>query len=366
MNYNQNIFSNQNIFNNQNILNKVILGLIIFFTVKSFTPNKDSLLYILKKYLNYFLFQFKYLLSKFGLAKIDTFLNTFPSLQYNNDIAPSFKSTDEIGFVHFFISKYPDLTEKDIYRLYHSVKSLETRETFTYFLTPSDPTVYKFNDNEKNKLLNIILNKLNSNKQYQFSNMTIDKDIYYNLNIDGKEVSPFVFNIDSNLGSFRIYINLDIRNDIYQNKEYVVFNQIKPIKDVDVIFTHENTKLKYRPIPGFEDSKFNGDEQLIFTDLNPKTNKELEGNNLYYNVTTKYKSQNKEDNIDYASDEVDYELDDVNYESNEQNTTDISTDIEQFNDLEHFTDPYNNKIINDDSFNQEMPNDDYFNYNKYV
>lgn len=347
--------------NNQNILNKVLLGLIVLVIIKSVTPNKDSLLYILKKYLNFFLFQFKYLLSKIGLANVDTFLNTFPSLKYNIDIAPSFKTTDEIGFVDFFVSKYPNLSEKETYRLYYFIKSLETRDTFTYFLTPSDPTVYKFNDNEKDKLINIILNKLNSNDQYQFSNLVIENnnDIYYNLNIDGKEVAPFIFSIDSNLGSFRVYINLDIRNDIYQNKEYVVFNQIKPIKDVDVIFTHENTKLKYRPIHGFEESKFNGDDQLVFTELNPKSNEELTGNNLYYNVTKKQ----EDDEINYQSNEVNFEGNEMDFEGDYEGSSQQPTSSKS-NSVEAFTDPYNNKIINDDLFNQEMPNDDYFNYNK--
>ena len=60
------------------------------------------------------------------------------------------------------------------------------------------------------------------------------------MNIYGKEVDPFTLSIESNMGALRIYIDMDIRNDIYPDKEYVVINEIKPLRDTQVINSYKN------------------------------------------------------------------------------------------------------------------------------
>ena len=232
----------------QKIFNNIILLIIIAFIIKQVSPEPDSILYILKKYINYFVYQFKKILARFNLTTIENFeiINkifdgtTFKGMPVFANNTPSFKSPYEVAFVNFYKNKYPNVVEKEIYTIYHFLQTLINIDTDQYFLTPSDQTPNSFNDDELEKIKNILLKKLN-HSNFNFSNFNFEYYPKYYLNSSGKEVDPFVFKIDSPIGNLRIYINIDIRNDVYQNKEYLVVNEIKPLKDKQVIFTNQNS-----------------------------------------------------------------------------------------------------------------------------
>jgi hypothetical protein len=233
----------------QKIFNNIILLIIIAFIIYQVSPEPDSVLYVLQKYINYFVYQFKKILARFNLTTIENFeINkifkgtTFKGMPIFANNTPSFKSSYEVSFVNFYKNKYPNILEKDIYKTYNFLQTLVNIDTDQYFLTPSDHISNNFNDEELEKIKNILLKKLNYNN-FNFSNFIFEYYPKYYLNSSGKEIDPFVFKIDSPIGNLRIYINIDIRNDVYQNIEYLVINEIKPLKDKQVIFTNQNNKV---------------------------------------------------------------------------------------------------------------------------
>jgi hypothetical protein len=232
----------------QKIFNNIILLIIIAFIIYQVSPEPDSILYVLQKYVNYFVYQFRKILARFNLTTIENFeINkifegaTFKGMPNFANNTPSFKSSYEVSFVNFYKNKYPNILEKDIYKTYNFLQTLVSIDTDQYFLTPSDHISNKFNDNELEKIKNILLKKLNYNNfNFNFSNFIFEYYPKYYLNSSGKEIDPFVFKIDSPIGNLRVYINIDIRNDVYQNIEYLVINEIKLLKDKQVIFTNQN------------------------------------------------------------------------------------------------------------------------------
>jgi len=270
----------------QKIFNNIILLIIIAFIIKQVSPEPDSILYVLQKYINYFGFQFKKILAKLKLTTIEDFQEifneniinkTFGGLTFNGitsfgNQAPSFKTSYEVAFVNFYKKKYPDLLEKDIFATYNFLQTLISTDTDQYFSTPSDHTPNSFTSDELNKIENIILKKLNRNN-FNFSNFNFEYIPKYYLNFSGKEIDPFVFNIQSNIGNLRIYINIDIRNDVYQNKEYLVINEIKPLKDKQVIFTNQNNSIEVNY------------ENRSAEPTNPSFNDMYDGNDYFYTNT---------------------------------------------------------------------------------
>jgi hypothetical protein len=282
----------------QKIFNNIILLIIIAFIIKQVSPEPDSVLYIIQKYINYFVYQFKKILAKFNLTTIENFEivnkifdgTTFKGMPVFANNTPSFKSPYEVAFVNFYKNKYPNVVEKEIYTIYHFLQTLINIDTDQYFLTPSDQTPNSFNDDELEKIKNILLKKLNHGN-FNFNNFNFEYYPKYYLNSSGKEVDPFVFKIDSPIGNLRIYINIDIRNDVYQNKEYLVINEIKPLKDKQVIFTNQNSSQDYNQNSSQDSIKknyemYDGNDYFF-------TNTQILNENGFNNIQDDYISNNK-------------------------------------------------------------------------
>jgi hypothetical protein len=198
--------------------------------------------------LNYFIYQ----IQKF--IGIENFSNniifdkniTFNGIKNNHPVAPSFKTPYENAFISFYKNKYPNVPENSIIQLFHFLQTLVSINVDNYFLTPSEIIPHDFTNEELNRIKLILLNKLNS-ESFKFSDFNFEYKPKYFFNSAGKEVDPFVFNVNSDIGIVRIFIDIDIRNDIHQNQEYIVVNEIKPIKDKQVIFTNQNTYHEHDP-----------------------------------------------------------------------------------------------------------------------
>lgn len=244
----------------EKIFSNIMLFIIILLIIKNASPQKDSVLFILQKYLNYALFKINNVLS------IDNFNNTtFAGMNKFNNKTPSFKTSHGVNYVKHFVNLHPNIDEKTVYRLYGFIKNLASIDTDPFFNTPSDIIENTFNENEKLKLQTIILNKLNSGNQFSFSEFNFESIPKYYLNVNGKELDSFVFNVKSNIGIIYIYIDVNIRNDVYENKEFIVINDIKPIANTNQPVVYIKPKIIKKP--------FNGDPNLVFANNNPEHNK---------------------------------------------------------------------------------------------
>jgi hypothetical protein len=232
------------------IIGNIILLIIILVIIKMSSPDRDSALYILQTYLNYFIYQFQKLF--FGESFINTnniFFDknvTFSGIKNGYPVAPSFKTPYENAIIGFYENKYPNIPKNIIMHIFHFLQSLVSVNVDNYFSTPSEIIPHDFTDEELNRIKLILLNKLNT-ESFKFYDFNFEYKPKYFYNSAGKEVDPFVFNINSDIGIIRIFIDIDIRNDIRQNQEYIVINEIKPIKDKQVIFTNQNTYHEQTP-----------------------------------------------------------------------------------------------------------------------
>jgi hypothetical protein len=242
---------------NQNIFYNILLLFVILYIIKEMSPERDSLLYILKKYINYFIFQFKYLI---GMADVESFiLTTFKGIPEFGDKAPSFKTAYAANYIEYHKLKEPNVSEKDILKHYNFLQSLVSINTDSMFHVPSDIIENSFTTEEIEKIKNILLKKLNS-KNLEFKNLTIDYNPKYLVNVSGKEVNPFIFFVETKIGKMKIYINIDIRKDIYQNKEYVVINEIRPLMESVKVPKPKKNEETCKS----EEKNFDGDVDMIF------------------------------------------------------------------------------------------------------
>jgi len=329
---------------NQKIFNNVILIIIIIIIIKNITPNKDSTLYILNIYLNYIIDQIKQLLDKLGLYKyIENFENNFNKTF--QDI-PNFNLKTPImddNYTKFFIKGFnkinPNVSIEQIKKLYNFIESLISIDIDNYFLTPSDNKPIIFTNNEKQKIVNILLNKFNSNI-YSFTDFKFIKEpVYYN-NFSGKEIDPFIFTINCEINKkikfiLQIYIEISIRNDVKRNIEYLVINKIKLlINNTDLI----NNMYKNKKI---------NDESDLLKNINYNDNDNLfENTNFIHDF---FINENKAINTNIA------------------NNTDFKNNYLEHNYSENYFD-YNNKsneheLVNNKS-NEQLNNSQYYN-NKF-
>lgn len=324
---------------NQKIFNNIILLFIILYIIINVSPHPDSILYVLQKHLNYLIFKIKYMLTNMNFENFNNI--TFTGIAKYHDKTPSFKTSHEVVYVKYFNKLHPDIDEKIIYNLYYFIKKLVSIDTDTFFNTPSDVIPNDFNENEILKLQSIILKKLNHGNQFSFYEFNFELIPKYYLNINGKELDPFIFNVKSNIGDIRIYIDVNIRNDVYENKEYIVINDIKPITDNNVISLNQNivhdVKNKTKP----KKTPFMGDPDLIFTNnsiddydyndieiekLNIVDNLNYDNNdNLshksqeqLYTVNNDLFAYNEYDNLDFIKDNSDFSKDNSDFIKNTQ------------------------------------------------
>uniref|UniRef100_A0A6C0DB59 Uncharacterized protein n=1 Tax=viral metagenome TaxID=1070528 RepID=A0A6C0DB59_9ZZZZ len=253
---------------NQKIFNNILLLIIILFIIKQLSPEPNSVLFILKKYINYFMFQIKQLLAKIGFGQLENFvsLKTFKGLPEFGSTAPRYKTSYETNFINFFMKKHPNVSENKIKKLYYYIQGLISIDIDHTFSTPSDNVPYDFNTEQKNKIEKILLNKLNKD-MFKFTDFNFESDPKYYLNFSGKQVDPFVFNVmcNSDIGLLRVYVDLDIRNDVLQNKEYLVINEIKLLKDKQVVITKKD-------ISNNNDVKIHYDADVDPNNSNPSQN----------------------------------------------------------------------------------------------
>jgi hypothetical protein len=194
----------------------------------------------------YFIFNIDIIivLNKYIDFNIDSFTNikTFDGLNKFNPKAPSFKSGYDIEFINFYKRNHQSIDESEIIKLCYFLKTLVSLNVDTCFTTPSDTVANDFTEDEIHKIKNVILAKLNSGT-INFYNIIFQNTPIFYLNFNGKEIDPIIFYVDCKLGNIKIYINIDIRNDIYQNKEYIIINKIKPLVDKEQVLTIDQKHL---------------------------------------------------------------------------------------------------------------------------
>ncbi len=254
----------------KNIFNYIILIIITIIILRYFTPNKESLLYILKIYLNYFIDKFKQLLSKVGLYNyIENFGfygRTFQGIPNFELKAPIFNNNYDKFFINSYHKINPNISINQIQLLYNFINSLITSDTDFYYLTPSNESnKLLFTDDEKNKIIEILLNKLNSDI-YKFENLEFLNIPTYTINFSGKDIEPLFISVDCdhNFNKLLIYIEIAIRNDVKQNIEYLVINDIKLlINSTDLKTDFTNNKDLYNNKNLMDDLHINYDNKIF-------------------------------------------------------------------------------------------------------
>ena len=265
----------------QNLCFNIFIFLIILVIIKYISPNPDSVLFVIKKYLNFLIFKINRFLKQIFKCSEDfslinnssnydnTLINddnilinddnssknidnssknndnnsknnnnssikkdfnrvTFKGMQQFQDKAPSFITYHQTIFIQKMIEKNPSLDEKLLKKLYTFIEKMESTDIDDYFLTISDSEQQIFSEYELDKIKTIIFNKLNSGS-FKFTDFNIQGPVVYYNNTSGKEVNPFSFtvNCDNNIGQIKMYISIDIRNDVVRNASYIVIKKIR-------------------------------------------------------------------------------------------------------------------------------------------
>lgn len=237
----------------QKIFNNIIFLLIIVLIIKQISPDKDSVLYILKKYLNYIIFKIRNIFSR-----EDFIGTTFSGLKKFEKKAPYILNEYDKKLIMYLKTLNSNASDIDIKKLLSITNSIISISTDSYFSTPSDEINYKFDNNEIEKIKTILLTKLNK-YNVKFSNLNLDlttqKALYYYNNSAGKEVKPFIMTVDTDNGfkNLKIYFDINIRNDIKKGAEYLVINNARIIIDP----TFEIVETSSMPSPEPDENVFN-------------------------------------------------------------------------------------------------------------
>lgn len=264
----------------QKIFNNILLLLIILVLIKYVSPEPDSVLFIIKKYVNFLIYRMKRVLNRIFNMEVDNFISTdfngktFGGIDKFQLKAPNFQSAYQNYWVEYITKKNPKVLPATAKKLYHFIENLVTTDTDDYFISASNITQNDFTNEQLTKIQNVILQKLNSNS-FEFSNFKFNKKpIYYN-NVGGKEVEPFTFSVDcsENIGNLNIFIELSIRNDIVQNFEYIT------IKKIRIVLNTSPELNKPTSIHQNLDNKII--KQDILQPINKITPKLNDNNNLY-------------------------------------------------------------------------------------
>ena len=280
----------------QKIFNNILLLLIILVLIKYVSPEPDSVLFVIKKYVNFLIYRMKRVLNRIFNMEVDNFISTdfngktFGGIDKFQLKAPNFQSAYQNYWIEYITKKNPKVLPTTAKKLYHFIENLVTTDTDDYFISSSNITQNDFTNEQLTKIQNVILQKLNSNS-FEFTNFKFNKKpIYYN-NVGGKEVEPFTFSVDcsENIGNLNIFIELSIRNDIVQNFEYITIKKIRIVLNT----SPELNKLKT--------IHQNLDNKIIQQDILQPINKitpKLNDNNNLYEATFEKKDDYK---IDYTN-----------------------------------------------------------------
>jgi hypothetical protein len=280
---------------NQNLCFNIFLFLIVLIFLKYISPKPDSVLFVLKKYLNFLIFKIKKIFNL--LINNEDFKNiTFKGISLFKDKVPSFISYHQNIFIQKMIEKNPSLNVKLLNHLYSFIEKLVTIDTDDYFLTVSDSEKKIFTNDESNKIKKIIFNKLNSGK-FKFSNMIINEPISYYSNSSGKEVDPFLFtvNCDQNIGKLNIFLSIDIRNDVVRNSSYIVIKKIRINVNDNInnklinydISDDITNKVIFQTIRNSQEQP-NFDDHNLPSDFDNPVNLNMKFNDIDYNINTNY------------------------------------------------------------------------------
>jgi len=212
--------------------NFCIITFIIILIILKMSPRPDTILYIVKKTLNYLFFNLKKIIARLGFIEMELFtqnwkLNTFNGLKPFQNNAPTFINYYDQYYINNYLKKNQNVVKNDFKKFYFFITSLININIDNYFSTSSDTVGSYFNKNELTKIQDYLLMRLNSG-EYKISNFTIDNEPKYYLNNNGKEIDPIMISFDcERFGKFHLYIILSIRNDIKINSEYIIINEVK-------------------------------------------------------------------------------------------------------------------------------------------
>lgn len=267
----------------QKIFNNILLLLVILVLIKYVSPEPDSILFIIKKYVNFLIYRMKRVFGRIFNMNTEDFISTefngktFGGIDKFQLKAPNFPSPYQNYWVDYITKKNPAILPITAKKLYHFIENLVTIDTDDYFISASNVTQNEFTKEQLTKIQNIILQKLNSNS-FEFTNFEfIKKPVYYN-NVGGKEVDPFTFSVDcsENIGKLIIFIELSIRNDIVQNFEYITIKKIRIVLNNDTELN--KVKLTQESVVREEQNK---NMQEILQPINKIAPKLNDNNNLY-------------------------------------------------------------------------------------
>ena len=353
---------------NQNIYFNIFLLLVILLIIKYISPDPDSVLYVLKKYLNFLIFKVNNFLKNLfncneNFIETNFIGRTFNGIKKFNDKAPSFVTYHQKIFIQKMMEINPKLEIITLKKLYNFIEKLVSTDTDDYFMTVSDSDPKIFNENEINKIKNIIMNKLNSGV-FVFTNIDIKDPIVYYDNFSGREINPFSFSVNcKNIGKLNIFIEIDIRNDIVRNSSYLVIKKIR---------INIDTNLTNRKIVNFniEDDVTN---KIIYNDTNldvvPETCTKKNQPKSFddpMNINMKYSSYEipTNFNIDFNDIEIPNYDDIINgYDDfNEQQNIKINNIIPNYSEQTKNSEVTNYNEL--DNYNELTDNDESNNYNE--
>jgi hypothetical protein len=147
----------------QKIFSNILMLIIILVLIRHISPDKDSVLFIIKKYLNFIIFKIKYFFSSIFNYNYEDFIGTgisnqtFYGIKPFDDKSPSFITHHQKYWLEYIVQKYPLLTPVIAKKIYFFIESLVSVDINDFFLTPSNNKINYFNDNEMNTISSIIL-----------------------------------------------------------------------------------------------------------------------------------------------------------------------------------------------------------------
>ena len=276
----------------QKIFNNILLLFVILVLIKFVSPEPDSVLFIIKKYINFIIYKIKTLVNYIFNCNINTenFIGTtFSGIDKFKLKAPIFPSAYQNYWVEYITNKNQLVTPKIAQQLYTFIENLVTIDSDDYFISSSNTTQNNFTPEQLIKIQNVILQKINSGP-FKFTNFNfIKKPVYYN-NFSGKEVEAFTFSVDcsENIGNIIIYIELSIRYDIIQKFEFI------SIKKIRIIF---NTPFKINKNANVNTINLDSLDTLETVDNPYMINNNTTNQNKQNNTDNK-NNQNNQTNID--------------------------------------------------------------------
>ena len=193
----------------QKIFNNILLLLVILVLIKVVSPESDSVLFIIKKYINFIIYKIKTLVNNIFNLNTENFIGTtFSGIDKFKLKAPIFPSAYQNYWVEYITNKNQLVTQKIAQQLYIFIENLVTIDSDDHFISPSNTTQNNFTPEQLTKIQNVILQKINSGP-FKFTNFNFIKNTVYYNNFSGKEIEPFTFSVDcsENIGNLIIYID---------------------------------------------------------------------------------------------------------------------------------------------------------------